>query len=559
MGTFSGGPPPSSFAQHPLQSRLCKVLALALLAVGLEFVDIAAEAGLSVITYCGGATKDHILESTGNGVLMLDYDRDGFVDLYFVNAHRFPERPYSSVLYRNLGGGTFVDVTPVAGVSTTVFGQGGAVGDVDGDGLPDIYVTAFGENLLFRNNGDGTFSDWTDRAGVGTRGWSMGASFLDADGDGDQDLFVGSYLEATWDDVGTARRTRRWRGKVEVLDGPKGLPGATNTFYRNNGDSTFTDVTAGAGFDAGGSHYSMGVTTLDYDRDGAIDVYVANDSTPNGLYRNRGDGTFEEVGVETGAAFSADGNSQGSMGVDAADIDGDGFFDLVVTNFAHDYYSLYRNLDGALFLDASLDTGVALPSFAPLGWGTFFLDVDHDADLDLFFANGHIYPQVDDDPSLGESYRQRNQLLLNEAGRFHDVTMDAGPGFEVQLSSRGAAYGDLDNDGDLDIVVSNIDAPPTYLDNRGETSGHWVRFELVRALGARVEITAGGRTQSRQVVSGGSYASQSDPRLHFGLGRHATIDTLTVIWPDGTRQTHDDLSADGGYVVKQGQAPVEVP
>ena len=255
-----------------------------------------------------------------------------------------------------------------------------------------------------------------------------------------------------------------------MLDGPKGLVGEANLFFRNRGDGTFVDATGAAGFGAGGDGYSMGVLPLDYDGDGDVDLYVANDSTPNCLYRNRGDGTFEEVGVETGLAYSADGNSQGSMGVDAGDVDGDGFLDIVVTNFAHDYYSLYRNLEGSLFLDDSFEKGVALTTFAPLGWGALFLDVDDDADIDLFFSNGQIYPQVDEDPSLGESYRQKNQLLLNEGGRFRDVSAEAGPGFEVELSSRGAAYADLDDDGDLDIVVSNEDAAPDAARER-ERSG----------------------------------------------------------------------------------------
>ena len=410
-----------------------------LVASALHFVDVGREAGLDVVTYCGGADKNHILESTGTGVLVLDYDRDGLIDLYFINAHRFlpsaERETHTSVLYRNRGDGTFIDVTHAAGVATELFGQGGAVGDVDRDGLPDIYVTAFGANRLFRNNGDGTFSDWSTRARVDHEAWSLGASFFDADGDGDHDLIVGSYLTASWDDVEGARRSRKWRGKVEVLDGPKGLSLASNVFYRNRGDGTFDDETTAAGFEAGGEYFAMGIATFDADRDGDIDVYIANDSTPNTLYRNRGDGTFDEQGVVSGAALSADGNTQGSMGVHVGDIDRDGRFEIAVTNFAHDYYTLYHPVTDGLYVDASFEHGIATATFRPLGWGTLFVDVDHDADLDLFFANGHIYPQVDADASLGESYLQPNQLFLYEDGRYVDAGEAAGPGLAIAASS----------------------------------------------------------------------------------------------------------------------------
>ena len=483
-------------------------------------------------------------------------------DLYFVNAYRLPRRgetePHASTLYRNLGGGTFVDVTETAGVGASVYGHGGCVGDVDADGFPDIYITAFGPNILYRNNGDGTFTDTTKGAAIDDPRGSIGATFFDADRDGDQDLFVANYIEATWEEIHSAQRTGLWRGKVPVLYGPKGLRGSRNTFYVNNGDGTFTDATSGKGFATGAEYYSMGVIPLDYDNDGGdVDLYVANDSTPNCLYRNQGDGNFEEVGTNTGCAYNADGSSQGSMGVHAGDYDGDGWLDLVVTNFAHDYNSLYRNLEGRLFLDDTFSAGVAVPSFAPLGWGTFLFDADNDRDLDLFFSNGHIYPQVEEDPTLYERFRQQNQLLLNEGGTFRDVSDEAGAGFSASYSSRGAVYVDLDNDGDLDIIVSNQDARPSYLENRTTSRNHWVLLDLVpMALGARVELRAGGTVQIRQVASGGSYASQNDLRLHFGLGAATQIAELVVTWPDGVRDVHRRLPADRLYVIKQGIEPL---
>lgn len=544
-------------------------LLLAMNASQVELVDTTDRAGFDVVTVSGGPEKNHILESTGNGVLLLDYDGDGFLDVYFVNAERFlpgnRAEPHSNALYRNRGDGTFRDVTREAGVGSEAFGAGGAVVDFDNDGLPDIYVTNWGPNVLLRNRGDGTFEDVTARAGVGDPRWSLGAAFLDADNDGNADLYVTNYIETTWEEVWSARRIRLWRGKVEVLDGPRGLRGSPNTFYRNHGDGTFEEATEAAGLSAGRDLYSMGVTSFDYDNDGDVDIYVANDSTPNCLYRNRGDGTFDEVAELAGCAYNADGSGQGSMGVDFGDFDGDGLFDLVVTNFAHDYDTLYRNLGSGLFVDSSFVSNLAVPSFAPLGWGTHLLDIDRDGDLDVFASNGHIYPQVEQDPTLHETYKQRNLLLLNHAGKLEDVTAGAGSGLGVVESSRGSAAGDLDNDGDLDLVVSNQDARPTYLDNRTEGAGHWVEIELIdtigtrQALGARIELEASGKRQIRQVSAGGSYASQNDPRLHLGLGPSTAIETLDVTWLDGTRETHTALAADRWYRLRRGSEPQAVP
>jgi hypothetical protein len=520
------------------------------------FVDRSEVAGLRIVTYSGGEEKNHILESSGNGILVLDYDSDGYQDLYFVAAYRLGSPPGAtreerSALYRNNGDGTFADVTEAAGVAARVYGHGGCVGDVDGDGLPDIYLTAVGPNILYRNNGDGSFTDITERAKVGDDGASIGATFFDADGDGDQDLFVANYLDATWEEILAARRSRRWQGSVEVMDGPKGLPESRNTFYLNTGDGIFQEATEASGLAVGGRGYSMGVASFDYDNDGDVDLYVANDSTPNRLYRNRGDATFEEVGTLTGSAYNSDGRLQGSMGTHFGDYDGDGWFDLVVTNFARDYNALYRNLGGLLFQDDSFVAHLAAPTYKGLGWGALFVDVDNDGDLDLFFANGHIYPQVDDHPSLGESYRQRNQLFLNDGGEFREVGERAGEVFALQRSSRGAVYVDYDNDGDLDLVVSNQDERPTLLENRTVSENHWVTVELLdrQTLGARVEVRTGEISQIRQSTSGGSYASHSDPRLHFGIGAAAVIDRLTVTWPDGTKTSLVNLPSDRFYSV----------
>ncbi len=549
-------------------SPLAALLVLAGLAgpLGAElphFVDRTAAAGLDVITYSGSVEKPHILESTGNGVLVLDYDGDGFQDLFLAAAYRLPRDESAteqSALYRNNGDGrsgvpAFTDVTDRAGVGARVYGHGGCVGDADGDGLPDVYLTAYGPNLLFRNNGDGTFTDIADRAGVAGSSWSIGATFFDADGDGDQDLFVGNYIEADWDEILSARRTRRWRGKVEVMDGPRGLKEAMNRFYSNNGDGTFREATEESGLAAGGMGYTMAVASLDFDNDGDTDLYAANDSTANRLYRNRGDGTFEELGTWIGTAYNADGRAQGSMGVGVGDYDADGWLDLAVTNFAHDYYTLYRNLGGRLFQDESFVSGLALSSFAPLGWAALFLDADKDGDLDLFFANGHIYPQVDDDPSLNESYRQANQVLLNEGGAFRDVSKSAGDGLAVRESSRGAAFFDLENDGDLDLVVSNQDARPTLLVNETVGSRHWLLVDLRQRrgprqlLGGRVEVTVAGQRQIREITSGGSYASENDGRAHFGLGTAPSIDRLLVTWPGGRKTAFEGLPADRRIVV----------
>jgi enediyne biosynthesis protein E4 len=515
------------------------------------FEDRARDAGLTVVTRSGGADKAHILESTGNGVLVLDYDGDGWPDLYFVAAYRLPRTAETeddgSRLYRNLGRSSepiFEDVTERAGAGLHVYGHGGCVGDVDGDGDADLYVTAFGPNVLLENLG-GRFEDATAATGVGDPGWSIGCALFDADGDGDLDLFVANYVEATWDEVLAARRTRRWRDQVAVMDGPRGLPEAANTFYRNRGDGTFEEATEVSGL--AGRDYSMAAVAFDADHDGDLDLFVANDSTPNRFYRNRGGGVFDEAGTASGLAYDGDGGVQGSMGVGVGDADGDGWLDLVVTNFAHDHYIFYRSLGGTLFQDDSFASGLAAATYVPLGWAPILFDVDLDGDLDLFLANGHIYPQVDDAAALNERYRQRDQLLVADGGRWHELA-EAGPGLEVVESSRGAAALDVDLDGDVDLAVSHQDAAPSLLVNATTGAGHGLTLVPGSAPGTRVTVTAAGRVQVGQVVAGGSYASESERALVFGLGSVTSAERVEIVWPDGRRQAWIGLPT-GRYVV----------
>jgi hypothetical protein len=487
--------------------------------------------GLSDRTYCGGPTKDHLLESGGNGIALFDFDNDGRLDIYAVSAYQLDERrqriPHRNALYRNLGGWTFKNVAREAGVDVAAWGTGVCAGDIDDDGLLDLYVTTFGVNLLFKNKGDGTFADIAESAGVRAGGWSTGCTFFDGNGDGRLDLYVARYATVTWDEVAAAQRTMVWRGGPKVMVGPVGFRGGADVYYENRGGGTFAEVTDARGLTDAAGAYGFGVVATDYDNDGWTDLYVANDSNPNFLYRNRGQGAFESTGLLSGVALGADGRAQAGMGVDAGDYDNDGAMDLVVTNFAHDSNTLYRNLGRGLFEDVTAATGLAAPTFERMGWGAAFLDADLDGDLDLFFANGHIYPQVDEFPALKESFRQKNQLFLNEEGAFRDVSETAGGGLRLQKSSRGLAMGDLDNDGDLDLVVSNMDDVPTLLENRQRTGHHWPAFQLKKdgtnrlAIGARVTVEAAGRRQVREVRSGGSYLSQSDLRAHFGLASHA--------------------------------------
>jgi hypothetical protein len=496
------------------------------LASPVQFEEVP---GLTEKGYCGGPTKDHILESGGSGIALFDYDNDGRLDVYAVTAYELDEKrrpmPHENALYRNLGGFKFENVSKRAGVDAAAWGNGVCAADFDGDGLLDLYVTNWGPNFLFRNTGNGTFTDVAAAAGVQADGWSTGCSFFDANGDGLLDLYLARYATATWGDVEKAQRTMTWRGGPKVMVGPVGIPGGADVFYENRGDGTFAEATDVHGLADAAKSYGFGVLSTDYDDDGWTDLFVANDSNPNFLYHNRGDGRFESVGLLAGVALNAEARAQAGMGIDGGDYDGDGLLDFVLTTFAHDNKTIYRNLGGGQFEDVSKAAAIAAPTFEPMGWGVAFTDVDLDGKLDLFFANGHIYPNVDEFPDLKESFRQKNQLLLNDGGTFRDVSESAGGGLQLRRVGRGLAVGDIDNDGDPDAVVSNIGDVPTLLENRQRTGHHWIGLQLKKAgtnpfcIGARVTVEAGGKRQMREVRSGGSYLSQSDLRALFGLGR----------------------------------------
>lgn len=500
--------------------------------------------GPDTVTWCGRRDKPHILESGGSGLALFDYDLDGDLDLYLVNGWRLEgaevKERGKNALWRNKGDGTFEDVTEAAGVGDDGWGCGVAVGDIDGDGDPDLFVSNFGPDVLYVNRGDGTFARAKDPPGID--GWSTGAVFFDADGDGDEDLYVAAYIDCTLDDVLRAKPTLDWHG-VKVMLGPFGLEGKRNAYFENAGGGKFVEATAKAGLVDVGAYFSFGVMALDLDGDRDLDLYVANDSNPNYLYRNEGGGKFKEIGLWSGAALDRNGAAQAGMGVAAGDYDDDFDPDIFVTNFAQDSSTLYRNEGKCLFEDVSERAGVKGPTYAPLSWGTAFADFDLDGGLDLYIANGHIYPQADSVPEAATTCAQTNLLLANRGdGRFTDASRDAGPGLAVTLSSRGVAAGDVDNDGDIDLVVSNIDAPPTVLRNDTARRGRWL---TVDAPGARkVVVEAGGRRWVRDAVAGGSYLSASDPRFHFGLGPVGKIDRVTVTWPDGAEQEIADAALD---------------
>lgn len=519
------------------------------LPLGFEFVNVAGEAGLRAKTIFGGENKNkYLLETTGCGCAFFDYDNDGWLDIFLVNGTRFeakwpPGQAPVSRLYKNNRDGTFTDVTLEAGVARTGWGQGVCAGDYDNDGWEDLFVTYWGDCALWRNHGNGKFTDVAKKAGAttdpgdGRRRWNTGCAFLDYNKDGYLDLFVANYIDF---DPKTAPLPESgpclYKGLI-VACGPPGLPGGKNILFRNNGDGTFTDVSAKAGILKNAGTYGLGVLAADLDNDGWPDIYVANDSTASTLYKNNHDGTFTDVAIEAGAAYSPDGKPQAGMGVAAADYDGDGNLDLVKTNFAGDTASLYQNLGRMIFDDQTLQSGLGRNTRF-LGWGVGFVDLDNDGWADIFMCNGHVYPEVgDSDAESG--YRERKVVYRNLGkGRFVDVSLEAGPGVLEKVAGRGCAFGDFDNDGDLDVLVNCINDVPQLLRCDQSAQNNWLKVKTIgtksnrSGIGARIYCTAGGRRQMDEVRSGGSYISQNDLRVHFGLGQAREAE-IEVHWPSG--------------------------
>lgn len=532
----------------------------------MRFVDATPESGIRFQPVCGAALgeKGWLIESMGSGAAWLDYDGDGNLDLYLVNGSTL-ERPAGkgepNRLYRGDGQGGFRDVTDAAGVGDRGWGFGATVGDYDNDGDPDLFVANRDANVLYRNNGNGTFTDVTAKTGVGPSPWSSSAAFLDIDGDGDLDLYVANYMEADTSKIPRRGDKAALQGScgyhgIQVYCGPRGRRPEQDQLFRNDGDGTFTDVTKAAGVFLDKPRFALGVVSGDYDNDGDADIYVANDSVVNSLWRNDGDGTFTDVGMATLTALNSNGRPQAGMGTDFGDYNDDGWLDLVVTNFAHDLNTLYKSLGGRFFTDESSLVGLGVTNLM-LSWGVGFNDFDQDGDLDLMIANGHIYPQVDA-YDLGTSFYQVNHLFENKAGRYEEVGARSGPGLATQRAFRAAAFADYDNDGDIDVVFTTLDKPPVLLRNDGADLGNRLQFTLVGVksnrdgVGARVSVTAGGRTVMRERKGGGSYLSASDPRIHVGLGAADKADRVEIRWPSGTVDVLANVPANRSITVREG-------
>ncbi|MGH9606516.1 MAG: CRTAC1 family protein [Terracidiphilus sp.] len=518
----------------------------------IVFLDVAKAAGLTVWRHKAGTPEKRlILAAKGPGVCLLDYNNDGWLDIYLVNGSTYDAlagkaTPPHAALFRNNHDGTFTDVANFAGVTNDRWGYGCTVGDYNNDGWPDLYVTNYGKNRLYRNNRDGTFTDVAEQAGVALGTWSTGATFGDYDGDGLLDLFVAGYIHLDLSNppisgskaVGYAYC--QYRG-VSVMCGPRGLEGEHDHLFHNNGNGTFTDVSKKLGVDDPNGYYGLGALFADVNNDGKPDLLVANDSTPNCLYINKGNGTFEDDSYISGYALNADGREVANMGIAAGDYQNNGHLSIVNTTFADDYNVLFQNDGTGAFTDMSYEAGIAISSMPFVGFGDGFLDYDNDGWKDLFIANGHVYPQVDQHPEWGTSYAQRPLLYHNlKNGKFALVPAVEGTGLAVVSVGRGAAFGDLFNNGKIDVVINNMDGVPVLLRNVNPDHHHWVEMKLVGgpksprdAVGSTVYLTAGGIRQREDVLSGGSYLSSNDMRVHFGLGDADKVDQVEIHWPSG--------------------------
>jgi enediyne biosynthesis protein E4 len=543
--------------------------------LGVSFVDVAHAAGLNAKTIFGGEHKNkYLLETTGCGVAFYDYDNDGWLDIFLVNGSRlegFPagQEPISR-LFKNNRDGTFSDVTTKAGLGHSGWGQGVCVGDYDNDGFDDLFVTYYGKNVLYHNNGDGTFSDVSQKAGVaGTKTrWGTGCAFVDYDRDGHLDLFVANYIDL---DLATAPVPESgpclYKG-VMVACGPPGLMGGKNILYHNNGDGSFTDVSEISGILEANGTFGLGVLTADFDNDDWPDIYVANDSTASAVYQNKKNGKFVDVGMEAGCVLSPDGKPQAGMGVSAADYDLDGNLDIVKTNFAGDTPSLYHNHGAWNFEDATFTAGLGAHT-QYLGWGCGFFDMDNDGWPDILLCNGHVYPEVEQ-LKTEAGYAQRKLLYKNlRNGRFEDVSYQAGVGISAAVAARGCAFGDFDNDGDIDVVVNTVNDYPQLLRCDSKLQNNWIKVKTVgtksnrSGIGARLKCVTRPRDektphqQIEEVRSGGSYISQNDLRVHFGLGKAEKVDLLEIRWPSGQLDTLRDMKANQLIIVKEGAGVIQ--
>ena len=532
-----------------------------------QFVEVSQQAGIQFELTSGGPEKKYIIEAKGGGgIAWVDYDDDGFPDLFFVNGSTFEDwrRGTSprSRLYHNNGNGTFTDVSAGSGLDRTGWGMGVCAADYDNDGNPDLYVTYYGGNVLYRNLGGGRFLDETKRAGVPGRGWGMGCAFGDYDNDGFLDLYVANYVDVDITQLGEPGSLLNctYRG-IATFCGPRGLKGGRDVLYHNNGDGTFTDVTDRAGIDPG-SYFGLGVVMGDYNRDGRLDIYVANDSTPSALYQNNGDGTFADVGPQSGTAYSADGQEQAGMGVEFGDYDNDGWLDLVKGNFSDDTKNLYRNNRNGTFTDQTYFAGIGGTAWLFTTFGAEFLDYDNDGWKDIIFANGQTFPQMDKYPT-GITYAERNMLFHNlRNGKFDEVGLRSGPALALKKVSRGLATADYDNDGDLEFAISNMNASPDLIRHERKSVNHSILLKLIgtksnkSGIGAKVRVVAGGLTQFDEVRSGGSYLSSPDARLHFGLGAATRADRIEIEWPSETREIVTDVTTDQIVVLKEGSGIV---